>query len=84
MPLLCDKVGINNAILREKVKKLLQIVLDVYKDGDEKIEYKLYDQKKTIAFIMKYGVNNKNGKSVGECLEELANLVKEQGTDLIS
>lgn len=71
VPLLCDKIGNNNNILKEKVKRLIKQC------------FAIYDQRKCIQLILKFGVGAKNLKSVAECLDELATFVRENGVDLI-
>jgi len=60
IPLLCDKVGNNNAILRQKVKQLIKHC------------FEMHDAKKTLLLLIKYGAQNKNLKSAGEALDEIA------------
>jgi len=72
VPLLCDKSGINNTILKEKVKKLIKQC------------FTIYDQKKCIQLILKFGVGAKNLKSVAECLDELAVFIRENGVEFIT
>ncbi len=60
IPLLCEKVGNNNAILRQKVKALIKQV------------FNMNDPKKTLLLLIKFGANNKNLKSAGEALDEIA------------
>jgi hypothetical protein len=72
IPLLCDKSGINNTILKEKVKRLIKQC------------FSIYDQRKCIQLMFKFGVGAKNLKSVAECLDELAIFVRENGADLIT
>lgn len=64
IPLLCDKAGLNNAILKDKAKKLVQQ------------SFCIYDHKKTVQLIMKSGINAKNLRSVAECLDELTIFIK--------
>jgi hypothetical protein len=52
VPLLCDKAGLNNSILQEKVKVLIKAC------------FRLHDAQKTFNLIIKFGVGNKNLKSV--------------------
>ena len=66
---MCDKSGLNNAILKEKVKSLIQKL------------FSLYDAKKTVALIIKFGAGAKNLKSVAECLDCLASYIREKGVD---
>jgi cytoskeleton-associated protein 5 len=72
IPLLCEKAGVNNAILKTKVKALLKQSLN------------FYDQKKTIALILKFGTNSKNLKSVAESLEEIASFVQKNGVECLT
>ena len=72
IPLLCDKSGLNNAILKEKVKKLLKQC------------FSIYDPKKCVQLMFKFGVGAKNLKSVAECLDELSIYVRENGLDHIT
>lgn len=72
IPLLCEKSGNNNAILKTKIKALLKQSLN------------LYDSKKTIGLILKYGTNSKNLKSVAESLEEIASFVQKNGVDCLT
>ena len=72
IPLLCEKAGVNNAILKVKVKALL------------KQSSQLYDSKKTIALILKFGTTSKNLKSVAESLEEIADFVGKNGVECLT
>ena len=72
IPMLCDKSGLNNVILKSKVKKLIKQC------------FQLYDDKKCISLIFKYGVNAKNLRAVSESLDELGSYIKEQGLDNIT
>ena len=60
IPLFCDKVGNNNATLRQKVKQLIKQC------------FEMHDSKKTLLLLIKYGAMNKNLKSAGEALDEIA------------
>lgn len=44
----------------------------------------LYDAKKTIALILKFGTNSKNLKSVTESLEEIASYVSKNGVECLT
>jgi cytoskeleton-associated protein 5 len=70
--LLCEKSGVNNAILKTKVKALLKLTLS------------LYDQKKTIVLILKFGTNSKNLKSVAESLDEISTFVAKNGVECLT
>jgi len=72
VPLLCDKSGINNSILQEKVKVLIKEC------------FRLHDAQKTFNLIVKFGVGNKNLKSVAQSLEELAIFIGNKGIDFLS
>jgi uncharacterized protein YgiM (DUF1202 family) len=69
IPLICEKAGVNNAILKTKVKALLKQC------------FQLYNPKKTLVLIIKYGTNSKNLKSVAESLEEIADFVSKNGVE---
>ena len=72
IPLLCDKAGLNNAILKDKVKKLIRTV------------FSIYDHKKTIALLFKFGIASKNLKAVAENLDELTIFISFRGLDKIT
>jgi len=67
---LCEKSGINNKILIDKVRKLVRMCYEVY---DVKLCYRI---------IIDMGVKCKNLKSVAEMLDEVADLIKAHGVDL--
>ena len=46
--LLADKTGLNNAVLKEKVKKLIKMI------------YSICDKQKCYSLIIQFGLNNKN------------------------
>lgn len=69
IPLLCEKAGINNAILKDKVKKLV------------KMTYNIYDKQKCYSILVSYGLHSKNLRTVAECLDELAEFLKLYGID---
>ena len=60
IPLFAEKVGNNNATLRQKVKQLIKQC------------FEMHDSKKTLLLLIKYGAMNKNLKSAGESLDEIA------------
>lgn len=64
VPMLCEKSGVNNAILKNKIKALL------------KQTFELYDHKKNLGLIIKFGCGSKSLKSVAESLNEVAFFVK--------
>jgi len=72
VPMLCEKSGLNNAILKQKVKKLMETSFD------------LYDQKKSIQLMFKFGVGSKNLKAVAETVEALSTYIAFRGIDNIS
>jgi len=51
IPFLCDKSGINNKVLQDKVKRLIKLI------------YPIYDVKKAYAGLIQFGLNSKNSKS---------------------
>ncbi len=67
MPLLCERVGNNNATLRQKVKALIKQC------------FEMLDSKKCLLQLIKYGANNKNLKSAGEALDEIAIYLRNTG-----
>lgn len=64
IPLLCDKVGNNNAILKQKVKALIKQC------------FEMHDQKKTLLMLIKFGAQNKNLKTAAEALDEIAYILR--------
>ena len=72
LQILCDIVGINNAILRDKAKECL------------KKTFKVYGKKKCSQMIFKYGVQAKNLKTVKECIVILYEFIIEEGINEIS
>jgi hypothetical protein len=72
IPLLCEKSGVNNAILKTKVKQLLKLTLSIY------------NEKKTIALILKFGTTSKNLKSVAESLDEISTFVAKNGVECLT
>lgn len=69
---LCDKTGLNNKTLLEKVRKLIRMTYLVY---DKKLAYRL---------IIDYGVKNKNLKAVAESLDEVSEFIVANGVDNIT
>jgi len=59
-PLLCEKAGLNNNILKEKVKKLI------------KMSYGIYAKQAAYNLIVTHGLTSKNLVAQAECLDELA------------
>jgi len=68
---ICDKSGINNKVLQEKVRKLVKMC------------YEVYDKKATLRILIDQGVKNKNMKSSAECLDMVAQYIAENGPDHI-
>lgn len=69
---LCDKVGINNKILMDKMRKLIRMT------------YEVYDVKQVYRLIFEHGVKAKNLKSVAECLDEVADFITKNGIDAVT
>ena len=69
---LCDKVGINNKILMDKIRKLIKLI------------YEVYDIKASFRIIVEHGVKCKNLKSVAECLEEVSEFITKNGIDTVT
>ena len=67
--MLCEKTGLNNAILKEKVKKLIKLV------------YSIYDKSKCYNYLISHGLNSKNLRAQAECLEEMEEFIKMYSTD---
>ena len=70
--MLCEKSGINNAILKNKIKALI------------KQTFELYDHRKNLSLIIKFGCGSKSLKSVAESLNEVYVFVKSNGVDCLS
>jgi len=68
LPLLVEKTGINNQILKEKLRKLI------------KQTYGFYDKHKVYMFLIN-GLNSKNLKTKAECLDEIADFILANGVD---
>lgn len=64
IPLLCAKVGNNNATLRAKVKALIRQC------------FEMHDAKKTLLMLIKFGAQSTNLKSAGETLDEIATYLR--------
>lgn len=71
-PLLCDKTGLNNSILKDKVKRLLRMT------------YSFYDKHKIYSMIITFGLNSKNMRAAGECMDELGEFIRNFGLDYTS
>ena len=69
MGTLCDKAGVNNKIILEKVRKLIRMCYDVY------------DLKACYRILMDAGVKSKNLKAVAENLDELSTFFQKNGID---
>jgi S-adenosylmethionine synthetase len=69
VPLLCQKIGLNNAILKQQAKDLIQKC------------FTIYDHKKCVVLMIRFGVGAKNLKSVSESLDCLAFFVRFHGVD---
>ena len=57
---LCDKAGVNNKILLEKIRKLIRMT------------YEVYEIKSVYRCIVDTGVKSKNLKAVAENLDEVS------------
>jgi cytoskeleton-associated protein 5 len=51
IPMLCEKTGLNNNIIKDKVKRLVRML------------YPLYDRQKCYSLIVQYGLSSKNFKT---------------------
>jgi len=72
VPLLCDKSGLNNHVLKEKVKILIKQC------------FEMYDPKKCLGLVIKFGAGSKNLKSVAESLDEMCIFMKANGLDYLT
>jgi hypothetical protein len=66
---LCDKAGVNNKILLEKIRKLIRMT------------YEVYEIKSVYRCIVDGGVKSKNLKAVAENLDEVSDYLKNNGVD---
>ena len=72
IPLLCDKSGNNNVILKNKAKSLIKQC------------FGLYDHARCIAYIFDHVQNSKNLKSMVECLDEITVHISQKGMQNMS
>lgn len=72
IPMLCEKTGFNNNVIKDKVKKLVKMV------------YPIYDMKRTYQLIVQHGLNSKNLRAQSECLDELSEFIQKYGVDYCS
>ena len=72
VPMLCEKSGNNNTIIKNKIKTLIKTCFD------------LYDQTKCLALIIDLGCNSRTLKSASECLDEVAAWIAKDGMQSIS
>ena len=66
---LCDRAGVNNKILLEKIRKLIRM------------SYEVYEVKSVYRILVDAGVKSKNLKAVGENLDEVADYFSKNGID---
>ena len=72
IPMLCEKVGTTNAILKNKIHALMKQCFD------------LYENRKCLSLIIKFGCGNKSLKSVAESLSEVCTFVKANGVECLT
>ena len=72
IPMLCEKSGNNNTIVKNKIKALIKQTFD------------MYDHFKCTSLIIDYGCSSKNLKSVTESLDEIAFWITKNGLKSIS
>ena len=72
VPLLCERTGLNSAILKEKAKKLLRMSFDIC---ERQICYN---------YVISHGLQSKNQNAVAECLDEIAEFIIKNGIDYSS
>ena len=70
--MLCDKVGTTNTILKNKIHALI------------KQTFELYDNRKNLGLIIKFGCGSKSLKSVAESLTEVTFFVQQNGVECLS
>jgi len=71
VPLLCEKTGLNNNILKDKVKKLIPMT------------YPVYDKGKCYHFLVR-GLDSKNSRTKAEVLDVIADFITANGIDYCS
>ena len=72
VPMLCEKSGNNNSILKNKIKTLIKHCLA------------MYDHHKCISLIIDFISTSKNPKSMAECLEEISLFIEREGFGSVS
>ena len=72
IPMLCEKSGNNNTIVKNKVKALIKQC------------FKIHDHTKCMALIVDFGCSSKNLKSVSESLDEIAAHITRDGLKSVS
>lgn len=72
VPMLCEKSGNNNTIVKNKVKALIKQC------------FGMYDHTKCMALIVDFGCSSKNLKSVSESLDEIAAHITRDGLKSVS
>jgi hypothetical protein len=69
IPFVCDKLGLQNMILRDKVKGLFKQL------------FPIYDHKQILKIVFQYGIGSRNLKTVAETIAELSEIVINDGVD---
>lgn len=69
VPLLCEKTGLNNSILKDKVKRLLRMSFDIY------------DRQGSYNLLCSHGLSSKNLVAIAECLDELGEFIALYGIE---
>ena len=69
VPLMCEKSGLNNNILKEKVKKLLKMCFEIC---EKQMCYNI---------IINVGLHSKNQNAIAECMSEIADFISKNGIE---
>ncbi|ORY05948.1 ARM repeat-containing protein [Basidiobolus meristosporus CBS 931.73] len=71
LPQLINKLGEPKEALRNQLRSILKQI------------YHLYSPNKVVMFILEHGLKSKNARTRAECLDELSNLIKGNGINVI-
>lgn len=72
VPMLCEKSGNNNTIVKNKIKALIKQCFD------------MYDHTKCMALVVDHGCSSKNLKSISESLDEIAAHITKDGLESVN
>ncbi|KAK9719768.1 hypothetical protein K7432_004569 [Basidiobolus ranarum] len=71
LPQLINKLGEPKEVLRNQLRSILKQV------------YHLYSPNKVVVYVLEHGLKSKNARTRAECLDELSNLIKVHGINVI-